>query len=254
MTTQRVAVISDLHIPYHHPGAVDLLIAVIQAWRPERIIYNGDLLDFYSVSSHDKNPDRLRNGGLQTEIDTWVNFAQRVAQAAPSGCLYDFVPGNHEDRLRRWMWKNEGLHGLRALELPTLLGLPELGITYNAHEVLLAGGSLAVKHGHFVRKFSGQSAKAELEGEHYALSTITGHTHRLGNIYVRVRDQIVGAWENGCLCELHPEYVRNPDWHLGITQAWVEVEGNGFTARSLPFLTSPAGAMKAFVDGVEVRA
>lgn len=249
MTTQRIIVLSDVHLPFHAPNAVELAIQVIKVWQPDRVIFNGDIMDFYAVSTHDKNPERLKNGGLQTELEQWYELADKVRSAAPADCQIDFLPGNHEDRLRRYLWRDSTLHGLQALELPSLLKLGRFGIAFHEHEINLAGGALVVKHGSYVRRYSGMSAKAELEAERYSVSGISGHVHRLGHTQVRTRRGIVGWWEGGCLCDLNPEYVRNPDWHHGVTLVWAKADGEAFNVQSIPFFGN-----KALIDGREVRA
>lgn len=239
-----------MHIPYHDPWAVGLAVRVVATWQPDLLIYNGDLLDFYAVSFFDKDPKQLADGGLQKEIDRWAEVRASFRQALPTEAKEEFVPGNHELRLHRYLCRNSALHDLRVLELPSLLGLTEMGIRYHADEISLANGNLVVRHGSLVRKQSGASARAELEQERYTVSTVTGHTHRLGSVMVRTRNGVVGAWENGCLCGLNPEYAKRPDWQHGLTL--VDVDGDAFHAFNVPFLGEGA-AMKAFVNGQKVR-
>lgn len=183
----RTLVLSDLHIPYHDPHAVELAVRVVAVFQPNAIIINGDGVDFYDVSAFDKNPDQIRSGGLQNEIAQLGTFLGELNRAKPAACSVTYLPGNHEDRLRRYLWRHSELFGLRVLELPTLLELDRYGVTYAPDEVVLANGGLVVKHGSIVRKAGGMSALAELEAEKYAVSTITGHTHRIGSTMIRTR-------------------------------------------------------------------
>ena len=61
------AVVNDVHVPYHDKVAISLACKVLAWWKPEVLIYNGDLLDFYDLSRYDKNPGRQYR--LQDEID-----------------------------------------------------------------------------------------------------------------------------------------------------------------------------------------
>ncbi len=47
-----------------------------------------------------------------------------------------------------------------------------------------------------------------------------GHTHRLGAFYHRDISDTYAAWENGCLCNLNPDYVTAPDWQHGWSVVW----------------------------------
>jgi|TARA_B100000519_G_C14211570_1_gene422904 predicted phosphodiesterase len=54
---ERVLVISDLHIPYHHKDSFKFLEEVKKQFKPDTVINIGDLLDFHAISFHEHNPD-----------------------------------------------------------------------------------------------------------------------------------------------------------------------------------------------------
>ena len=54
---RRVLFISDLHIPYHHPGAFDFLRDCAAELKPTHVICTGDEIDAYSWSRYPKDPD-----------------------------------------------------------------------------------------------------------------------------------------------------------------------------------------------------
>lgn len=231
--------ISDIHIPYHDPFAWQLFLEIVKQVKPTKINVLGDALDFYQLSTFDKDPKQLENGRLQEDFDTWYRMAVEMRRAAPDYRETDFtfVPGNHEDRLRRYLNRNPELYGLRALELPSLMRLDDLGFVFHEVEVEIVPNLLVGKHGDVVRKDSAFSAKGELEKEKYAISTITGHTHRLGTHYARTRNRVVKAHENGCLCLLNPEYVKNPNWQQGLTMT-THYGGELFHVEDIPFLNT----------------
>lgn len=239
--------VSDVHVPYHDPSAWQLFLNIVEVVKPTKINYGGDLLDCYQLSMFDKDPERMKDGSFQEDLDQWFHMARQVQRVVPVGCEFEFVPGNHENRLRRYFMRNPELYGLRALELPALMRLEELGIHYHEAEIEVIPGLLLVKHGEVVRKDSAYSAKGELEREKYAISTITGHTHRLGTHYARTRLRVVKAHENGCLCNLNPEYVTNPNWQQGLTMT-THWGGELFHVEDIPFLNS-GERMKAVVLG-----
>lgn len=249
---QRTIAASDAHSPYHDPFAFDLFLKVVTIFQPNLIVLNGDWSDFYAVSAYDQNPERIRNGRLQEELDSFKALMLRLIAVKPSDCRIVFIPGNHEDRLRRFIWRNPKISGLKALELPNLLGLAELGIDYEPKEVKLAGGNLVIKHGTKVRPKAGASAMAELEAEKYSASTITGHTHRIGSTLVTTRRGVVGAWEGGSLCSRDVEYTSNPDWQLGITTIYSDSDSDAFSVVSVAFL-GEGPSMKAVLEGRLIR-
>lgn len=117
----RGAVASDFHAPYHDYLAVLLLCKVLAWWNPDLFVIDGDALDFYPVSTYDKNPERAF--GLQTEIDEFHTDILAPITAAIPKARKIFMPGNHEARLRKFLWRNPDLYGVRSLQLPSLLGL-----------------------------------------------------------------------------------------------------------------------------------
>lgn len=217
MAEYRELNVGDLHVPYHDPYALELFLKIIAIVKPTSINLNGDLCDFYEVSKFDKDPEEWKRGGLQRALDQWFAIATDIRQEAGPSCKVEFVPGNHELRLYKYLCRHSELADLDALKLPNLMRLGELDITYHEHEILVAQGNLVVKHGDMVRKESADSAKGELAKERYSISTLTNHTHRLGTTYVRTRNGVVKGQENGCLCDLNPKYMHFPNWQQGLT-------------------------------------
>lgn len=239
--------VSDIHIPYHDPYAWELFLNIVEVVKPTTINILGDALDCPHVSTFDKDPEIFSNGGFQENLDQWFRMMLQLKRRA-IGSKIRYLPGNHEDRLYKWLMRNPGLYGLRALELESLLRLEELGIEYYPEEIEIIPGKLVGKHGDLVRGFSAFSAKGELEKEKHSLSTLTGHTHRLGTYYVTTRRGIIKAHENGCLCQLRPKYIRGiPNWQQGLT----ETHHNGgdlFHTEDIPFFNEDEH-IKAVVQG-----
>lgn len=208
-------VFSDIHAPFHDLYALKLAAKVAKWWKPDIAIYNGDDADFYALSKFDKNPNRTFT--VQEEIDDWHVYAVAPLNAAVgSNCRKVKLPGNHEDRLRRRLWANPDLFGVRNLNLYDVFQLERYGIEYVELRVRFTD-LLEVSHGTLVRKWSGYTARAEMELRRYAINTITGHVHRAGSFSTRVMDRVVKAQEAPCLCSLQPEYLTDPDWVQGVT-------------------------------------
>lgn len=211
----RGAVYSDVHVPKHDPDAVRLVVKVLSGLDLDVIVDNGDGLDFPTVSKYLSDPAAGNN--IQDEVDTWhVDVAAPITEQVKARKKF-FVPGNHVSRLKKWLWTNPGIYGLKTLEVEKLLELDRFGFQYVENEVFF-GRTLEVSHGTLVRKEAGYSAKAESEKRRYSISTITGHVHRAGRYEAKVpgRSEVI-AQENPCLCTLEPEYARIVDWTQGFT-------------------------------------
>lgn len=209
-------VLSDVHIPFQDKTACDLALKFIRRVRPDAVHLLGDICDFWSVSRFDKDP--LRRLTLQEELDDTRKFLADVRAAARDAKII-YSEGNHEFRLRRFLGSEaKALADLRSLRLENLLDLDKLSIEYVNQDNPYRVGYLLFTHGQVVRKWSGATARAHLEK--YGHCTIVGHSHRLGAFYHRDLCDTYGCWENGCLCDLNPEYVSSPDWHHGWSVVW----------------------------------
>ena len=229
--------------------AVSLALQLVEAFDPDIRIAGSDGVDFYSLSKFDKNPDRI--SGIQEEIDSWCATQRSWLDAAPHATNY-FIVGNHEDRLRRWLWRHPEMHGLKALSLENLFEFEKLQLVMgdkDGQEVIFHD-RLVITHGSMVRKYSGYTARGEAEKQRYQRSVMTGHTHRGGVFYTSTRDGLCQAVECFCLCSLVPEYTCNPDWQHGLVLA--EVDEELLSIELIPFHNS-MGSMLCRWRGKEYR-
>jgi len=215
-------IINDLHIPFQDKVAVELVLDFTAKKKPHRVIIDGDGIDFYELSRFDKNPNRKTN--LQWEIDEMRGFLIRLRNILPKAEIV-YIEGNHEARLRKYLWrKGAEIASLRCLDFKELLGLKSLNINYYEEGYWL--GKLYIYHGTLIRKDSGATAKAEFMKN--GCSGISGHCHRDGKFGVRNQGGLFGWWENGCLCDLNPEYIEGiANWVQGFTMV-TQVKGKEF--------------------------
>ena len=231
---ERALFLSDIHAPFHDPVAVDVALQFARFWKPHYLFLMGDIIDCYSVSRFSKDPQRKLD--LQHEADTTVELLGRIRRAVGDDCQIYYIEGNHEYRVTKFMWsKAPELSFLRSLNLPGLLGLKDMGIKYVSKGKMEFDGFI-VKHGHFVRKGSGYTAKAELEMA--GKSGASGHSHRLGQIY---RTDTTGSYtwvETGCLCDLEPEYGegKTMDWQHGFAYGMFRKHDDRFVVHTLPIV------------------
>jgi predicted phosphodiesterase len=117
---KRVFFIPDCHIPYVDRMAWAVMTNALRAFRPDVLVVLGDFIDCHAVSSHSKDP--LRPLRLADEIEgVHVYLDELDAVGVPEKV---FVLGNHEDRLRRYLWdRAPALFG--CVSVPQLLRLSE---------------------------------------------------------------------------------------------------------------------------------
>lgn len=224
----------DLHEPYRDERAFSTALAFVRHVKPSRLIVGGDWLDCYSLSRFVSDP--ARKLALQDDLDACKDSLKRLRRAAPKARIW-YLKGNHEARLQKYLWSRAPeLERLRDLRLPRLLDLGSLGIEW-VESGLLDWPGLVWKHGNIVRAKSGATATAELE--RLWRSGVSGHTHRLAQVFKRNKAGVYSWVEAGCLCGLDPEYGEGQtmDWQHGIVHAEVEQgRGNRFTVSPLPIV------------------
>jgi hypothetical protein len=221
----------DTQFPFQDDASLSIVKQISEDLQPDTLVHMGDLVDAYTISDYDRDPHRRFN--LQDEI----NLARQhlaVMRLANPNADFHLLEGNHEDRLRRLLWRLSGpaseLLNLdiikRDLTWPVLLGLPELGISFYKYDGQQAHASILPKftliHGNLVRKFGGYSARGEMEK--YGTSGASGHCHRLGlTAHAKLDGSYIWA-ETGCTCKLDAEYSQNPDWQHGCVVATFDTE------------------------------
>lgn len=163
--------ISDVHVPFHDKKANNAVKQFLEEQQPDYLIYGGDIVDFYSVSRFDKDPERKFT--IQDEITQGIIYLNTMNEASPESKKY-FLEGNHENRMRKYLARNPELAGLDALSIESLLNLKQLGINYVPYDKGLILHDFLFKHG---TRANMHAAKAELDLEN--ISGMSGHVHRI---------------------------------------------------------------------------
>lgn len=172
MALRKALIFSDTHIPYHNKRSWSLLLKVGRYLKPYYLLCLGDLMDSYSISAHDKDPDRANRFGW--ELDQ-VNIALDELDDLKAKDKR-FVEGNHEDRVRREVMKNHSLNGV--LSIPKMLRLKERGWKYTPYKEHDRIGKVYQTH-----DVGGSARNHKFKAlDLYQHSVLTGHDHRM--IYV----------------------------------------------------------------------
>lgn len=189
----------------------------------DAVLLNGDIMDMYSASQHEKDP---RKRDLKNEIDQTRQFLGMLRKAFDGKPIY-YRAANHEYRLERYLMKYaEILLGMPEFELPTLLRLGELGIEYIKPQVPMHLGKLTVLHGDEYRGAGGVNPARWLSlrtGD----NSLVGHFHRTSTHFDRtVRGDTRGWWSTGCLCALDPDWLRFTQWSHGLAIVNLNPDGS----------------------------
>ena len=170
---EPILIVSDAHIPFCDRHWWDILLQVGAAIRPQHIVIIGDFADFYSVSAHDKNPERAHR--FDEELEAVERGLDALDALGAADKLY--IEGNHEDRLRRYLMKSPELSG-RRISTPALLKLAERGWEFVPYKEHAKRGAIHYTHDVGV---AGRTAVFKAL-ETYQHSVVTGHNHRLAYV------------------------------------------------------------------------
>lgn len=168
---KKILFVSDTHSPYEDKRAFDLMLKAGKAFKPDIVVIQGDFADFYSVSSHSKNPNRQRN--LEFEVNAVRARLRQLEALGASKNIY--VSGNHEDRLERYLM-DKAPELFNVVTIPEVLGLKDW--TYVPYKSDIAIGKLYITHdtGSAGRNAVFNNLNA------YQSNVTCGHTHRLAYV------------------------------------------------------------------------
>lgn len=221
---KRVAVLSDIHIPYHNIEALTVALDYIKKQQPDCLLLNGDALDFFGLSRYSKDPKK-RNFAF--ELDTWKAMFEIFQRELNCPIVYKL--GNHEDRYEAFLWQKAGeLVGVDEFEIENLLKARARGITVIKDKQIIKAGGLNIAHGH---EFTGGGFAPVNVARGLFLraktSAMQGHNHQTSEHTESDMDgKVTTTWSTGCLCELHPMYMPINKWNHGF--AMVDIDGEDF--------------------------
>lgn len=226
---KKLAVLSDIHIPYHSLTALSAALDFIQSEKPDAILLNGDTIDFYALSRFQKDP---RKRSVAHELQATRDFLDVLSQFAAK--IY-FKIGNHEERYEHYLMRvAPELLGVREFELKHLLGLDARGIDLISDKRIMKANDLNIVHGH---EF-GQSIFSPvniarglfLRGK---VTAMQGHNHAVSeHTESNMNGEITTTWSLGCLCELNPAYLPINKWAHGLAIVDLSENGKDFHVRN----------------------
>jgi predicted phosphodiesterase len=224
---KRIAVLSDIHVPYHSIAALTAALQFIEKEKPDVIYLNGDFFDFHKISKYATDP---RKRSLAHELEAGrqlLNILQKF------NARIVFKIGNHDARYQHYlMQKAPELLGLPEFELQNLLSFRERGIDLVESMQIAKAGSLNIIHGHeFVQSVFNPVNTARGLFLRAKTSALQGHNHQVSeHTEPDMNGNITTTWSVGCLSELHPEYMPLNRWAHGF--AMVDVDGKDFQVRN----------------------
>tara|TARA_R110000803_G_scaffold17754_1_gene47737 strand:+ start:1289 stop:1996 length:708 start_codon:yes stop_codon:yes gene_type:complete len=195
----RVLVISDLHIPYHHKDSFAFLTALKKKYKPDLVINIGDELDQHAISMHDSNPD-LPSAGDELRMSR--KYIWELEKIFPDMIL---VHSNHSSLVYRRALK----YGLPTEYLKSYneyLGVSNRWQWVDDLTITLSDGTRCF----FTHGMSANILQLSMQ---MGMHVVQGHYHSKFSIgYFSNPDQLVWGMQVGCLTSqssLAFDYARN---------------------------------------------
>lgn len=220
---KRVAIFSDVHVPYH---SIDCLTAAIRFVKNERVdglLLNGDTLDCHMLSRFLRDPKK-RN--FKQELDTFKALFEVLDREL--GCKIYLKIGNHCERYEHFLQQKAGeLIGVEEFTFESIIKARARGIEIIGDKRVMKLNALNGIHGH--EYIGGISAPVNIARGLYLrgkVSAFQGHNHTTSEHSETDMDgKITTTWSLGCMSELHPAYLPLNKWNHGF--AIVDLDTNG---------------------------
>lgn len=226
---KRLMVVSDIQAPFHLPQCIALVIAYIEKFKPDMLILNGDIVDFYSASEFKKigrGPSRLADEIAITDAEV----IEPILKAVPKGCQVIWTAGNHEFRLKRGIATfAKWLEDFPGTTIQEAFRMKERGIRYvdsnSANGIFWITKNLVAMHGTYTTVYS-----ARKYAESISKSVIFGHIHK--EQYWRDTKALTGeshiAIGSGCLCQDPDDFNSLARYDRGFIAGWFDTKSGMF--------------------------
>jgi hypothetical protein len=214
----------DVHVPYHDKKAVDAALEYAIKNGYENLLIGGDFMDCYQESRFIKDPRRRDVAG---EIEMVNSFLDLLRKIFPGKIVYKY--GNHEERHENlFKIKAPELLSIEEFRLDVLLNFFPRKIIKVDDQRIIKFDKLNILHGHEYKGGAnspiGPARSLYLKA---GANAVCGHFHKTNEFTDPILlDRIKTCWTAGCLCELHPEYMRLNKHNHGFMG--IKKDENGF--------------------------
>lgn len=184
----RVLIISDMHIPYHHPDTLDFLEHLKLKYNPTRVICLGDELDKHALSYHDSDPD-LPSAGDELKVSRPV-----IAELEMMFPVMDILESNHGSLV----WRKAKTHGIPRHYIKSYQDVLGVGSGWLWHFDM----TIKLPNGQYCYFCHGKSSDVLKLSQQMGMNAVQGHYHeRFKCDYWGNSTGLYWALQSGCLID-----------------------------------------------------
>ena len=211
----RLGVFGDVHIPFHDNTALETMFTKFEEENVDSIFINGDLLDIYQLSFHEKDPRVVH---FKDEIEAGKEFLAYIRDRFPDIPIY-YITGNHENRFERYLRiKASELLDMDEFRLDVILQVAAHRIEFIPFRSKVVFGDYTIEHGDKIPG-AGGVVPARTLLMRLKSNSIVNHFHKSSESSQRVygpgEPTSIKAYSLGCMCDLAPEYMEINEWNHG---------------------------------------
>lgn len=235
-------VIPDTHGAYIDKQAAAAFLSDLEALKPAEIVHLGDGVDCggFLAQHHTLGFVPECSYTFEDDVNAANVFLDEVQKRAGK-VNFDYIMGNHEARIEKWIIKQTLAHPQDAAYLYRMfgpehvLGLEKRGILcvrrdqqYDGLRVrgTIKRGKCLFRHGTRCGVNAAKQTLDDLGG-----NVCFGHTHRISAYVKETVHSLIGSYSFGCLCGLHPLYgdTNTSGWAHGYGVQVVGKDGSFMT-------------------------
>jgi predicted phosphodiesterase len=225
---KRIAVFSDIHVPYHSISCITAALNFCKKEKPDALLLNGDTIDCHRLSRFIKDPKK-RN--FKLELDTFKKLFEIFEKELK--CKIYFKVGNHEERYEHFLYEKAGeLVGIEEFTFENIIKARARGIEIISDKRPMQIGGLWGIHGHeYIGGISAPVNPARGLFLKSKVSCFQGHNHQSSeHTEPTLSGKMVTTWSLGCMSELHPQYMPLNKWNHGF--GMIDVDKENFEFRN----------------------
>lgn len=244
-------IVSDSHGSGIDPVAIGAILADIKSINPDHIVLLGDHVDCggFLAQHHTLGFVAETEYSYEDDVAAGNRFLDQLQAAAPRAEI-EYIEGNHEQRIERWVVTETLRHAkdseaLRRVLAPNFkLKLKERGIAYyresECYDNLTIPGTLKrgkcfFTHGAYAL---GKGA-AEKMVKKFMGNVVFGNTHFQDQHTIdSVARGTITAWNPGCTCKKQPmwQHTNPTGWTQGFGMQLVSRSSGNFLHLNIPVL------------------